>query len=196
MKTRSLKRRVRIEERRKTALAMANQKKSTKEIAQATGTSRMTVWRDFKVLAAAAEASNVQGYAERRQQQGEQLARELEELKRVAAGSPEFDDAMRIEKILAVSDRIMRLWNLGSTQANVNVNVAAEGGRFLEFCRHSHGIAESDWPQVWAFMDSLPRETLTIDASYYPPAEDAIKALPDVLDGDSSHHRSHNEDQP
>lgn len=56
--------------------------------------------------------------------------------------------------------------NLLAVQNNVGDGVN------VEFLKHSHGLSESQLDDVFAFMDSLPRAPIEIDASYLPPTEE------------------------
>ncbi len=67
---------------------------------------------------------------------------------------------------------VLAALGVSGTGARTNVRVSVEQpeqyGLTFEFLRHAHGIAAADMEKVWAFMDALPRETVTVDASYFP----------------------------
>jgi hypothetical protein len=53
--------------------------------------------------------------------------------------------------------------NILAVQNNIENTSAA-----TEFLRRSHGLSEDSLQAVYKFMDSLPRETPVVDASYFP----------------------------
>jgi hypothetical protein len=61
----------------------------------------------------------------------------------------------------------------GTTAKNlmaVQVN-PAETGLAHELLRHAHGLDDSQLATVYQFMDQLPKATVVVDASYFPPEE-------------------------
>jgi hypothetical protein len=58
--------------------------------------------------------------------------------------------------------------NLFAIQNNAGEMTGVAG----DFLKHSHGLSDAQITEVFAFMDSLPRAAIQIDATYFPPAEE------------------------
>ena len=63
------------------------------------------------------------------------------------------------------------------SQVNVLVNNSGETSISYEFLKHAHGLSPEQLVEVWAFMDALPRQQITIDSSYFP--DDSYRELPE-----------------
>lgn len=95
---------------------------------------------------------------------------------------------------VSAAREVLAALGIGGTSARtnvlVNVDQTAQRGIFYEFTQHSHGLSETDLREkVFPFMDSLPRQKPTVDASYFPDAEycEGAPGTPDVESAGSPH---------
>lgn len=81
-----------------------------------------------------------------------------------AAMSGDVSAAREVLAALGISGTASR------TNVLVNLESSEQRNSTFEFLKHSHGLSEEQLLAVWEFMDSLPRQKTTIDASFFPDA--------------------------
>jgi len=75
---------------------------------------------------------------------------------------------------VAASREILAALGFHGTAAHNLLAVSVDnnpGGVTFEFLQHSHGLTEDQFAELWAFMDAMPREELTLDAASLPGDE-------------------------
>jgi hypothetical protein len=75
---------------------------------------------------------------------------------------------------VAASREVLAALGFSGTQSKniLAVQNNVEAGSATEFLRRSHGLSDESLQKVYGFMDSLPREVPTIDASYFPEEQE------------------------
>jgi hypothetical protein len=166
------KNKIRVARKRKRIVQLAVKGKTIREMSEAltaegyTGTSRAQVHRDLVFLA----KTSSQNVEEAR----EEAHDELRQLKKMIATAEQLTFGEKVDKHLAVHDRLSRLLGMDAPTKSVSASINANAGtpsEAFEFLRHAHGLSEEQLAETYAFMDELPRKPLVIDASYFPEPE-------------------------
>jgi hypothetical protein len=113
-------------------------------------------------------------FADRLPQAREDAYNELQQLKKLVAKTEKMRLGEKIDKHLAIHDRVARLLGLDAPTKSVSASISANAGgpsEAFEFLRHAHGLSEEQLAEVYSFMDQLPRKPLTLDARFFNEPE-------------------------
>lgn len=147
-------------ERQAKALELMKTGETQEAIAQLLGVSRTTFWRDLQAIEARYVEGSKEDVAAFKKSQYDALIR-IESATAEGSIEPEVANAL-----VRVRDSVARLLGLNapsrSISANVNVTLSND---LLE---HSHGLSDEQLRKVYVFMDSLPREQVTLTLDVQP----------------------------
>ena len=126
--------------------------------------STITLWRDLKTMTEDFANVNGEAFAEARKQQLSVF--ELME-KALLEGKASTDVVREWRSIRSEISSLLGL-NAPAKSLAVVTNSAEQTGRSFDLLRHSHGLTDTQLLEVYAFMDSLPKQKPVIDSSYWP----------------------------
>jgi len=171
-----------IEARRIRLIELLNEGKSEVEAAEMLRDegypgSPDTIRRDVRALAPAWRAANEQAFDEFRQKQLALLSELSEQAK-----NPNIKPDRRIELLLSILDREIRLTGTEAPSKSIIGHVSGNTTVQYRFLEHSHGLNEQQIEEVFAFMDSLPRRKVSI-ADCFPNQRPQLEAgeIPDAV---------------
>lgn len=165
MKSLNMRRKIKAAERTSEALQLINEGVGVSEVARRIGVNRKTLYRNLRKITDQRTAANADTYEALRERHAAELQAMVDGIFR-----SDLSDAEMFETFRKYKADIARLLGINRERATANTAVQVNVGESTEFLRHSHGLTEEQLTQVFAYMDSLPRAPLVIDASFDPPA--------------------------